>query len=522
MNNKMKINCKKSGFVAILTAFVILAVSLALVLPGTVRAAEINEINPELTFVNVDGKLGESAKYTPSGTGYQYGDSSGEITEKGNYRIDTKSYVAWWESDDFTFGYKKIGLGTSSSDELNVETTVTDRYASDGVSIPYETASGGIMIRDGLNGDEAMAFLHVRGNEIMMVYRSKQGISASAVYTGIVPRYPVSLKMVKKGNMITGYFKNAGETRFSPLKSIGAKIGEQVYVGIGAHSSVLDIPLTCKFSGLTYTGHSTVDTTDDNSGSSSSEQVEPYEDPPVVEGTLLRETFADLSLTNVPEAIDNPIWNEPSCTNIVVLEDGNRVLNKNFKEGDDFIGSREWTDYYASVDLQYTENFDEALTNISTFYVRMRWNETLGYYGYGIQVKNGNTLVLRRYCRSTLTSGTVINSVEIPSIYGDGKFHNIGVKCFDNIITVYFDGEEKMNYVDNNTIYNTMGCVGIGSQYCDVNFDNITVTAIDDPLGGSYDNAVGGIGLDADGNADYNQPVPSYIKNWSDSGNTFN
>lgn len=510
-----------------------IALGVALIIQPKVSAAKFSSNNPKFIFTNIDGNLDDSGKFTPNGTGYQYGDGTGVITEEGKYRIISDAYTVWWRSDDVTFGYEKYALGTTNDDTLTIETEITARevYSDDKSLALHDTASGGLMMRDSLEATSANVFLHARGDEVMVVYRTEGSKSTNALYTGIEPNYPIGLRLVRTGKTVTSYIRNGADANWVKLKAVGMVTDNDIYCGIAAHSSVPDIPILCNFTGYSADGSSTVEATDID------QEVEtfvPPEDAPLKDNTLLRETFSDNSLTEGDASVSNPVWDNPTSTNIIEMTDENgvrnMVLNKKFEEGTDLItykntkGEEEWTDYTASFKFQYTENFDPELTNISRFIARAKIQKNNGYYGYGVQVRNGNVLQFIRYSRARYETvnqtgrSEIIYTYELEqSLYGDGKFHELFFTCFDNRITVDFDGTRVFDYTDNETLPNNIGGIAINTEYSDVLIDDIEVIALEDQLGGEYDNYSCGIGLDENGNPDYNQPIPDYLTSWQEN-----
>lgn len=86
--------------------------------------------------------------------------------------------------------------------------------------------------------------------------------------------------------------------------------------------------------------------------------------------------------------------------------------------------------------------------------------------------------------------------------------HRLRVDALDNKLTVYWDGRQILAYEDTDTgaTPNLKGCIGVYTEETSVYLDNILVTRIDDPLGGDYDNDIGG---------NYNEKIPSYVEEWA-------
>lgn len=94
----------------------------------------------------------------------------------------------------------------------------------------------------------------------------------------------------------------------------------------------------------------------------------------------------------------------------------------------------------------------------------------------------------------------------------------IRVDTFDNKIDVYFDGEHLISWgdtdrqnvsADSSAIFketqypNLVGCVGFYTKSISAVVDNLVVTKLNDPIGGDYDNQIGGM---------FDEPIPDYIR----------
>ena len=221
---------------------------------------------------------------------------------------------------------------------------------------------------------------------------------------------------------------------------------------------------------------------------------------------MLRETFTDGSLTNTPATTLNPVWDNPKQNTLKLLEDGNRVWNRTFASGYDYIGDQNWTDYSASVDVCFLKECDPQLANRVKLYVRHMDIDATGYYDYAAALENGNSIALYRRWRTQDgldIHGEKLISVTVPNYLGDDTFHNLRVDVVDNVLKVYWDGSLKINYIDNGELkINLKGCVGLMTDETAVYLDNLTVVKLEDFFGGDYDNDIGG---------NFDQPIPDYI-----------
>lgn len=493
---------------------------------------EINETNPELTLAKIDSDV-ENEFYSKG----IYMQTTDFTQGGGKYGIKTNSYVAWSYNDDIAFAYKKYNVSENSGDYM--EATVTlDSIPVGTPSQMHHNASAGLMFRSGLESDDAQVFIHVRGSTILVVYRTKKGNGTAVQYTGMTIKYPLQMRMEKRANQVTLSYKSAGAD-WMPFKfPVGLNAKGPLYVGLAAHSCDELNSIVANFSNFTVKGVGTWDGTSgggDDTSSTVSEFVE--EDSPIGSNVLMRETFTDGSLTNKPASATNPIWPEPEELTIVNLN-GNRVWDRTFIDQQDWVGS-EWTDYKVSVDVQFTEKCNpdpEAASNTFRLYARHTGIEFYGHSDYAATITNGYKLSL--YKRTFLKNdpsdnGYLLASVDLTellgkkdengnpisgsySCLGDGKFHNLAMRVIDNKITVYWDGQTMIDFVDTGVSNKEtgkrvfpMGNVGIGTFETSVYVDNLTVEKEEDTFGGDYDNKIGG---------NWDTPTPDYITSWQATG----
>ncbi len=482
---------------------------------------DFNVENPTMEFKLIDS--------SPYGVTYP---AKGDFEQNGDtYTLRSNTYVAWFESDDIAFAYNQYNIGDSSKDNLDMQMTVVSQTPETAGKVLHENASVGIMMRDSLDANGAEVFLHIRQQKIMMVYRMKKGDTDSrAIETVILPFYPVELRLVREGKLFTGYYREVGPDRWLMVGSCAALFQGPTYGGIATHtceestmSKVVCKNVKAKGSG-SYSGGSDDSPSSGGSSSGGTSSIEPGpEDAPVEENVLLRETFSDGSLTAGEVSVTNPIWKNPSSENIVFLEDGNRVWHRDYADGYDFIGDQTWTDYTASVDFMFANSTIPQNDNQFNFHFRNIQQDMYGVFDYYVGVESysvtkdgkiqkdeaGNVirntkLVLRK--RTTAyyqTDGTALaECAEIGNVIGDNTFHNIKVEALDNHFKIYFDGKLAIDYTDENYLKNLLGCVGISSYNTSVYVDNIIVTKLEDPLGGDYDNYIGGR---------FDEPAPEYI-----------
>ena len=479
------------------------------------KAEEYNETNPEFSEarINSDVELKYNVKnaYMQTTSFSQNGDT---------YGIDTDAFVAWYTTDDIAMLYRQYNIGNTADDKLTIECTVQSQTPLNAGTSLYSTASSGIMMRGSVKDSEAgfaSVYLHTRATGVDIVYRPNNGEETYHVSSGIVPQYPVILRMEKVGKAYACYFKNANMSAFKLIAKVGANITGAVYGGIASHCSYVKAPISSVFKNYTAVGTGTV-SIDDNSDSSSSgpEKID-VEDPPITDKTLLQETFTDGSMTDGEEAIDNPIWDNPEGEIVTNEDKTNRRWYQPFCDSTAPIGSQEWTDYSVSMDYEIADGVSDMGDDKLVLWTRYKDIDPYGYYGVGFSIetkvesdKAGNTtvtpvLVVYSRQRSSLKNmGTVMQTVEIPKMIGTGE-HNIRIDCLDNTFTVYIDGNLITTFTDESTSPCLRGCIAVQTQEIECYLDNIIVTKIDDPHGGDYDNYIG---------ANYNEDIPDYIKDF--------
>lgn len=410
-----------------------------------------------------------SAAFTPSTwTVDTYGGAAGSIAASGSkYNLQSTGANVWGNADSFTFVSQEE---ESLYDECSSVTITGTIYSiSD-----YENvnASAGLMFRDSEEAGAKNVMLRVLPNGgIRYTYRTADG-GTTANTSGPTLTFPIELKLVRQGNIFTAYYKQSGVWKLH--KYVEVDMGTNVRAGIGAFS-VTSNPITAEYGNL-----------DIVNTSSYSPPVDGYVDPePTASGLLLRDRFEDGSATNTPAAVNNPLWRGVRYACIVEDGAGNRAWVRDGSNGYAYAGSNAWTDYEASLDVK----FDAASSglNIAQLLVRSRQTAVYGNFCYAAGISGGNKLVLEK-----LTAGesTTLGSVGIASVL-DGQWRTIKIRALDNTLNVYLDGVLKLSYTDD-LLPNLRGGIGIRTEESLVQLDNVIVTKVDDPLGGDFDNWVGG------------------------------
>ena len=508
-----KVYLRHKPLVALLLTVILLSVFIFAVRLN-VGAQTIDETNPELEFTMINSDImteyGDDL-YTSEGQ-YDHNASTGE------YNLKTNAYVAWYTRDDLAYAYKEYNVSNKAGDYIDAQITVTKTTSVEGTGLDGN-ASAGLMFRAGLEPSAAEIFLHFRSGRLQVVYRSKDGQETLTKYSTLESKYPCEIRMVKKGNTVICSYKDKGETGWTEMTTkFGFQAEGPLYVGIAAHSCEQTTHIDAGFKSLKVTGIGTYDSNDSDSENSSSapsqeEYVAPDEE--VTQDILFRETFTDGDMISGEESVTNPIWtleNAPVITNIA----GNRVWKLDYEYANNYIGNQNWTDYTASMDLKFTENVDASggSANIIRFFVRHTDIPMYGNSDYMVKLTGGTKLELyyRRSLGNNITlDGVLQGSASIDNCLTDGKWHNLKVSAFDNVIRVYWDDNEVIKFV--HTLPNggaklifPSGGIGVGTYETSVYLDNITVTKLEDPLGGDYDNAIGG---------NWDEPIDSYVSDWT-------
>lgn len=400
-----------------------------------------------------------------------YGNAQGTI-ETGDNRITMRTNGAnvWNAADEFSFLWQPV---QSLYDECSVVTITTAVYSI----ANYENlnAAAGLMFRD----SDAAAAKNVMWRVLpdgstRFTSRLEDGGPSQNVSGPKLP-FPVELKLVRQGDTFTAYYKQNGGWKLHAYVRID--MGTTTMAGIGAFSITAN-PIAAVFGDVDLLGEDNY--TPPNEG---------YVDPePVTDGLLLRERFEDGSAANGPETVINPVWRGIQYACVVQQADGNRAWERNGMNGVVYVGDKRWTDYEAGMDVTFDPNGSGGTgKNLAELIVRGRDTVYYGNFYYAAGFADGTKLVLEK---AGPGSNGRLKEVAIGN-YADGVTRRVRVAVLDNRIDVYLDGVLQIQYADA-TLPNLRGSVGIRTEESRVLLDNIVVTRIDDPLGGDYDNAVGG------------------------------
>lgn len=505
----------------ILAIAVILVVSLSVV-TGFVASADnetiLEDKNPNLTYLQVKGEY-ESWDTTKTSF-YTHENGSSK------YGFQTNAYNVWWTTDDFDFAYKKYNFNFGSKAEMTIETTITEL----GPQL-FANAACGIMVRSGLSNNASHVNLQIRPSQVLVAYRVSEGAGSSQGPTinNITPTFPIKLKMVVKNGKVTCYYAMNGGAYVKLSPSIPFVYGESLYVGLEAYSGVQEYIDKVEFDGLSVKIDAPEGTKyDEPSGDISSGEAEEErevltDDNIYPEDTLLAETFSDGEVEGDDKTVYNATWKN-NCLDtresILMNEDKTNYYLKKDYDSTYFVADsvnktnpRYWADYSFESDVYiYKDVLEDEAKNL-TFMMRFNDISQYGYYYYAVQLHDGNKIsigaVLGR--GSIGFSPTILETKDFEYLSSDiaEKWARVKIVCFDNTITVYWNGQEIISYTDNTNNVMGTGSVGIWSSGLGVELDNILVRNIEDYYGDTFDNTIC---------ANWDEERPSIVDKYVENG----
>lgn len=455
------------------------------------------------------------------------GSLSSDSTAK--YVLKSNGWAQWATTDNMAFAYKRIAFNYSDDAELTAETTMISFDGSN------TNAGAGIMFRTGLNPDSACVMMHFRPGCVMVTYRSADGNTSSQGKTTMIATsslYPATFKLtVVKGSYKVKCYYKVGSGAYTEFATVPFVYGSEIYAGISCYSQDPNFISTSKFTTFHYLlqapeGYTIID--DGTSGATSSEEeIRLPEDLPPQENVLLRETFTDNSLVNnngeEQNDVTNPIWK--GSTDRIDIQTNEELTNRYAYEymADStyyYAGDQAWTDYKTSYDLYFTNEYSEDEPNEFYAFVRTTDIVQYGYQYYYVLIKKKvrDTVVELTLGQSEanhdLSVTGYVSELEKITLTTDydtlvGKWQNLTIETFDNRITVYWNGEAVIDFYDNTDFVKPEGCVGFGTNRAAVMVDNITVTKMEDLLGGDYDNRIGG---------NWNEMEPAFLDRFKEEG----
>lgn len=486
------------------------------------KAADIDEENPELEFINIDSDAEAEI------SGYPLYTADGNLEQSnGKYTINTNSYVPYTYRDDISYAYKTYNVSNEKTDTITYEVTLLSLKATSGEL--NSNAHAGIMFRSGLNNNSAEINIHLRPGPdgVVALYRPLDGETTSHRYAGTSVALPAVFRMTKTGTSVKMEFKGADMQKFSTfaVSSFPFSAKGPLYAGIFACAAAPNSWVSAQFSDIKVTGKGTYSGGDSSSGSSSGSSSEPAQnlDEDIIPNdptTVLYETFSRSSVKDGKTVVGSYSWKCEDDGGKILTDLNNGYLYRDFLNNKTmYIGDEKWTDYKLSADIMLSdENNLDYNTTQSTFRLGARCvrNDFYGVSGYFATVKNiseGQVLALYKRTNTTEKSnvdGVLIDKKVLGSVYGDGKWHNVAIRVFDNSIKLYWDNQLIIDYLDDGNSYGTVigkdvcsqGAIAISTDNCYVSVDNIKVNAIRDEINGSFDNFIGSM---------WNDKVPESI-----------
>lgn len=472
-------------------------------------------INPELQFVAIHGTDNNSKNaWEPKG-------SFSQDPAAGKYAITSNAFAPWFTQDSVHFAYKEMNFAYGSSGTLTLETQLDSWTAT-----ASPNAGAGIMLRTSLDPGAANVIFHIRPNMIMVQYRAidnNGSIRGKTVESAA--RYPVKLKIELNRGKAVCYKQEQGERDYAQFASIPFVCGDKVFAGLAAWSQYETEMGVASFTGYTCrvtapegTGPVTSGSTSEDT--SSEEVIELPEDPTASPDVLMRETFTDGMLTTgTAQYPDAPVWKIKNAytPQVVTNADNTNRYLYDWMESKAyyFAGDQSWTDYTLSMDLTFTSEFSDEAENEVYIYFRHTDIMQYGVHNYGLGFKNGKMFITKRMggtfdvIPSQVSTGPTSKPVYYEYAYdylGEesiGVTHKLQIKAFDNVITVFWDGQQVIQYTDESSSVLGKGSIGFMVNNAAVQIDNIVVTDELDLMGGDYDNYILG---------NWDQPIPELVQ----------
>jgi hypothetical protein len=146
---------------------------------------------------------------------------------KKEYRVTSAGQNIWAKHDDFHFVYKAASGDVTLTAEIGL--------AGEGKNAHRK---GGLMIRQGLEPDDAYADVMVHGDgHIGLQYRAVKGDVTKDVKTAV--KAPAVVRIERKGDVFTGYVaakEGEGAGKFEVIGNVTIGLKDPVYVGLAVTS----------------------------------------------------------------------------------------------------------------------------------------------------------------------------------------------------------------------------------------------------------------------------------------------
>ncbi len=487
---------------------------------GAEKVTVYTHTNPTLTMLNI---YGEGSPGWPS---------NGAITQEGSkYTLTTNAWAFWEQIDSLDFAYEKTAFNTGRGSVLTAEVTI---QSWDGGKHTAQ-ASTGIHMRNSLAPDSSGVFLCVRDGIIYLMYRKTDGATVQrGLQVAHSNSYPISLRLVanKSMNNAAGYYR-VGDGKWINIGNVSFQSKNEIYTGLAAHLSTSVGMGTSVFENFNITLEAPEGYVIEDDGDTPTEGTEAQvilpEDLPTHGDALLSETFTDGDMFPTDRekiGVANPVWTVRSGAPNVVLnaDQTNRYLKFTTLDNEMLMtaGDMTWTDYSASLEFRYnSDEMQKYEKNQLSLLLRHRDVVIGGNYDYAVTLVNKiekNELVgqflqfnYRTNQRNFISAYTVLAEVQIAQgdMIAANVTHTLKVDALDNTFKIYLDGQCLIEYVHEQvndkgevTPINLIGNIGLYTNSLTADVDNILVRKLNDPLGGDYDNSIGGR---------FDEPVPDYI-----------
>ncbi len=469
--------------------------------------------NPSLTFQKIhelDPEYGRGNPYVSNGV-YE------ENPDANEYTIKTNAWSAWFSRDRVDFAYKKMNFCYGAQGTLVIDATLKSHNGS------LQNVTIGIMLRTSLAAGATNVFFHHRTGETMVQYRPADNQATIRGKTlSAPPIIPSYLRVVLQNKKATCYYKSSKNDEYVKYATVPFICGSEVYAGVAVATSSEDHTVTAKFSDinmsiLTPPGAQPVTSEDGGGGdddttsdaTSSEDEIKLPPDEPVEGEILMRETFTDGDMQPAEEKYpENPRWNfnELYGPGLITTEDHTNRYIYDWMEMSRYYyaGDQHWSDYTMTMDITFTDEYSIDETNEFYVYVRNTDIQEYGVQNYAICFTNRNKVFIgTRFggvydIKPTAVTTAGADDDIISRTYDyladaeSNKTKQLKIRAFDNVITVWLDGELLLKYTDVSTEVNGFG--GIGWMTCDaaVRIDNILVVKEVDLLGGDFDNTICG------------------------------
>lgn len=416
-------------------------------------------------------------------------DGKATFTEKEITMQTQNTRHAFFESDLFSYTYKKQSFPYDDCSRATVSVIIDQ----------FPIGSAGIMMRTDEQLDSPNVHLEVSATgDLILFFRKSPGTSTIYRKIGQVS-FPVEIRLTRQGDIFMSHYRNSANQWIKGVTAI-VELGTQQMTGFyacsGNDSQIgYDIEDERKMQ-VTFRNWKM-----DYEENYTPAQANFVDNTPVKEGTLLRENFADGSLSNTPNSITNPLWKGIRYAELPYDKYRKRYWHKR-GDGIYYLGDKKWADYEMTIEIA----FGKTPPPTSEFTIQTRYQHISVYEKmlkyYGISLRNGNQLILEKY-EANGNTVSILQQVTIPK-YADTAKHTLKIKLLDKSYEVYWDGKQVMQGVDEKRPI-TYGNIGLKFTDVDMNIYHIEVIEVKDPINGNTDNYL----MDY-----YDTPLPAYLEKY--------